>query len=165
MSMTRSTRAITQRRRSMQGDAADPDGLNERVIGPTDPAALDGAIERTARAAVLIDTSEMADFLQTHLGQKLTAYIAGNKDLKTVSQWAKGRAEPSAIARERLRAAYHATALLAHVYGDRAAQAWFFGANHALDDHAPAAVLREAETPGEMAKIAPLAIAFVRVAS
>ena len=48
------------------------------------------------------------------------------------------------------------------VYDDRAAQGWFFGANHALDDRAPAAVLRDAETPDEIARIVPLARAFVR---
>jgi hypothetical protein len=111
---------------------------------------------------VLIDTAAMAGYLQEHLGQKLTAYLAGLKDVKSVGQWAQARSEPPAITRERLRAAFHATSLFLIVYGDREAQGWFFGANSSLNDRAPAAVLREAETPAEMALIAPLARAFVR---
>jgi hypothetical protein len=132
---------------------------------PTSSAELDAAVEAIARRAVLVDTPAMAKYLQEHLGQKLTAYIAGIKDVKSVGQWSRGRATPSGVGRERLRAAYHATALLTVVYSDESAQAWFFGANHALDDRAPAAVLRDAETPDEIARLAPLARAFVRGAS
>jgi hypothetical protein len=134
----------------------------QAALSPTDPAALDDLAERIARDAVLKKTPELAAFLQEHLTQALTAYVAGIKDIKSVGQWARGRSEPSAIGRERLRAAYQATALLTEIYDDRAAQGWFFGANHRLDDQAPAAVLREAETPDEIARIPPLARAFVR---
>ena len=109
-----------------------------------------------------VTTDEMARYLQEHLGQKLTAYLAGLKDVKSVGQWAGGKTKPPAITRERLRAAYRATRLLEAVYSDEAAQGWFFGAHQALDDRAPAAVLRTAETPHEMTLIAPLARAFVR---
>ncbi|MGH2783530.1 MAG: XRE family transcriptional regulator [Thermoleophilaceae bacterium] len=131
---------------------------------PTDATTLHAAEQAIARRVVLIDAGEMAGFLQQHLGQKLTAYLAGIKDAKAVGQWAQGRADPSAIVRERLRAAYHVTALFAAAYGDRAAQAWFFGANSALGDQAPAATLRTAETPEEIARVVPLARAFVRSA-
>lgn len=114
------------------------------------------------RAIVLLQVPEMAKYLQAHLGQRLTAYLAGIKDSKAVGQWIQGRSEPSAITRERLRAGYHAAVMLCNAFGDPAAQAWFFGANGALDDGAPAAALREAATPNEIARIAPLAKAFVR---
>jgi len=131
---------------------------------PTDSAALRDAEREIAREAVFIDAPTMAGFLQQHLGQKLTAYLAGVNDVKAVGQWARHRNEPSAIVRERLRAAYHVTALFTFAYSDRAAQAWFFGANAALDDHAPAASLRNAETPEEIARVVPVARAFVRSA-
>lgn len=118
--------------------------------------------EVLSRAAVLADASEMATYLQEHLGQKLTAYLAGLRNAKMVGQWAQGKVSPPAVTRERLRAAYHATLLLSGSYGDEAARGWFFGANSSLDDRAPAAVLREAEDPDEMAAVAPLARAFVR---
>lgn len=123
--------------------------------GPVDEIALE-------REVVLLQLPELAAYLQAHLGQRLTAYLAGIKDAKAVGQWIQGRAEPSAIGRERLRAGYHAAVVLSVAFGDRAAQGWFFGANSALDDRAPAAVLREAGTPDEIARIAPLAKAFVR---
>lgn len=141
------------------------------------PPRTKASIESTARAAtrerpadnlalerevVLLQIPELASYLQAHLGQRLTAYLAGIKDAKAVGQWIQGRAEPSAIARERLRAGYHAAVVLSEAFGDRAAQGWFFGANSALDDRAPAAVLREADTPDEVSRIAPLAKAFVR---
>jgi hypothetical protein len=123
---------------------------------------LDMAEESISRSAVLADAADLASYLQEHLGQRLTAYLAGLKDVKMVGQWAKGRVEPPAITRERLRAAFYATALFLVRYGDAAAQGWFFGANSSLDDRAPAAVLRDAETPDELALIVPLARAFVR---
>jgi len=131
----------------------------------TDASELAAVAASIARQAVLMTTPELAQYLQLHLAQKLTAYVAGIKDLKSVGQWARGRSEPSAITRERLRAAYHATALLTAVYSDETACAWFFGTNHMLDDRAPAAVLRDAQTPAEIARLVPLARAFVGGAS
>jgi hypothetical protein len=155
-SVPKTTRSASTRSATQPGTSA---------IVATDDAALRIAEAEISRRVVLIEADEMARFLQDRLGQKLTAYLAGIKDVKAVGQWARGRAEPSAIVRERLRAAYHVTALLAGAYGDRAAQAWLFGANSSLDDQAPAAALRSAETPDETARIVPLARAFVRGAS
>ena len=142
--------------------AAAPGAKNRRQSIPTSSAGFETAEAEIERAMVLIKTADMASYLQEHLGQRLTAYLAGLKDAKSVGQWAQARSKPPAITRERLRAAFHATSLFLVVYGDREAQGWFFGANSSLDDRAPAAVLREAETPAEMALIAPLARAFVR---
>jgi hypothetical protein len=127
---------------------------------PPDPLdSVEAAIER---AAVAAQPSEMAAYLQEHLGQRLTAYLAGLKDVKRVGQWARGTSQPPAVTRERLRAAFHATQLLLMRYSDDAVGGWFFGANSSLDDRAPAAVLREAEAPDELALVVPLARAFVR---
>jgi hypothetical protein len=141
---------------------ARPRRVTASAARPSSAAELDAAAAEIERRMVLIGTAEMAKYLQGHLGQKLTAYLAGLKDTKSVGQWALGKSEPPAITRERLRAAFHATSLFLLVYSDQAAQGWFFGANSSLDDRAPAAVLRTAETPDEMALVAPLARAFVR---
>jgi hypothetical protein len=141
---------------------AAPVAKKRRQPAPASSESLDTAEVEIERRMVLIETADMAGYLQEHLGQRLTAYLAGLKDVKSVGQWAQARSEPPAITRERLRAAFHATSLFLMTYGDREAQGWFFGANSSLDDRAPAAVLREAETPAEMALIAPLARAFVR---
>jgi hypothetical protein len=136
----------------------------EEVVPATPSSArhLDALDDDIARRVILAATPELAGYLQEHLGQKLTGYLAGLKDTKNVGQWAKGTSEPPAITRERLRAAFHATHLFLTAYDDHAVQGWFFGANSSLDNRAPAAVLREAQTPDEMALIAPLAHAFVR---
>lgn len=160
--------ARQQRASATRGGRANARGAHgvagRQLAAPTDDAALEALDREVAQSVVFLEAGELADFLQEHLGQKLTAYLAGLKDAKAVGQWARGRAEPSAITRERLRAAYHVTALFTPVYGDRAAQAWFFGANSAFDDQAPAAVLRVAETPEEIARVVPAGRAFLRSA-
>jgi hypothetical protein len=129
------------------------------VTEATSEEAIEDAI---ARSSVLAEPPEMARYLQTHLGQQLTAYLAGLRDQKTVGQWARGNARPPALTRERLRVAYAATKLFVRIYGDDPARGWFFGANASLDDRSPASMLRDAETPDELATIVPLARAFVR---
>lgn len=159
----RQERVLATRARRANAHAAR--AVTERPgSAPTDDAALESLDREIAHSVVFLEAQELADFLQSHLGQKLTAYLAGIKDAKAVGQWARGRAEPSAITRERLRAAYQVTALFGAIYGDRAAQAWFFGANSAFDDQAPAAVLRVAETPEDIARVVPAGRAFVRSA-
>jgi hypothetical protein len=149
--------AATKRARPRRLDAVAP-------APPSSARHLDALDDDIARRVILATTPEIAGYLQEHLGQKLTGYLAGLKDTKNVGQWAKGTSEPPAITRERLRAAFHATRLFLTTYDDHAVQGWFFGANSSLDNRAPAAVLREAQTPDEMALIAPLAHAFVRAA-
>jgi hypothetical protein len=136
--------------------------VQDRGVADAEADQLDLADESISRSAVLADAAGLAAYLQRHLGQRLTAYLAGLKDVKMVGQWAKGRVEPPAITRERLRAAFYATSLFLLRYEDEAAQGWFFGANSSLDDRAPASVLRDAETPDQIALIVPLARAFVR---
>jgi hypothetical protein len=136
--------------------------VQARGVADAEADQLDLADESISRSAVLADAAGLAAYLQEHLGQRLTAYLAGLKDVKMVGQWAKGRVEPPAITRERLRAAFYATSLFLLRYEDEAAQGWFFGANSSLDDRAPASVLRDAETPDQIALIVPLARAFVR---
>lgn len=162
---TRTQRAVSpsaKRPRKRPAQAAGKQAAS--ALTATDAATLQIADDKITAKAVVIHPGEMATFLQEHLGQKLTAYIAGQKDAKAVGQWAKGRAVPSAIVCERLRAAYQVTSLFDATYGDRAASGWFFGANSALDEQAPAAVLRTAETPDEIARVVPLARAFIRSA-
>jgi hypothetical protein len=160
----------TQPKRRAPTNAASPRRVKASVPqpkasrSPSSAKQLDTIEDEITRRVILAPTPEVAGYLQEHLGQKLTAYLAGLKDTKTVGQWVKGSSEPPAITRERLRAAFHATQLFLSVYDDHAAQGWFFGANSSLDNRAPAAVLREAQTPDEMALVAPLARAFVRAA-
>jgi hypothetical protein len=128
----------------------------------SDPEAFDQADEKIARDAVLADPDALALYLQEHLGQRLTAYLAGLNNGRMVGEWSRGKAAPPALTRERLRVAYQATRLFLLRYSDQAAQGWFFGANATLDQRAPASVLRDAQSPDELALIVPLVRAFMR---
>lgn len=109
--------------------------------------------------ATKADIADVARYLQAHLGQKLTAYLAGVKDPKMVGKWTRGTA-PRDTAAMRLRAAFQATRMLAGAYGDNCAKAWFVGSNTRLDDEAPAWVLRYAQAPDDMRLLVPTARAF-----
>jgi hypothetical protein len=116
--------------------------------------------ELITHEAVALDIMEVSAYLQAALGQKLTAYVAGINDPKMVGRWALGRVQPRATANLRLREAYKATRMLVEAYDATTAKAWWVGTNTRLDDHAPAAVLRNAQDPEAARFVAPAARAF-----
>ncbi len=81
--------------------------------------------------------------LRDVLGLALVAYLGEVKETRAVAQWAAGQRRPSAVVMTRLRTAYQAAALLGGVENAGVVQAWFVGMNPALEDMAPATVLRE----------------------
>ena len=113
------------------------------------------------REAVMSSTQDLAGYLQTTLGQKLTAYVTGLSDPKIVGRWASGKTTPRDVAKLRLQIAFHATRLLAEAYGQDTAKSWLLGVNEALDDEAPAWVLRNANDVDDLRPIIPLAKEFV----
>lgn len=96
-----------------------------------------GSIHRQAMAAPV---SEVAGLLQDLLSRRLTAYMAGVKDGKTVTRWASG--EVTVIreheTEQRLRAAYEIVQLLLTLDSPQTVKAWFIGLNPELGDVAPA---------------------------
>ena len=94
---------------------------------------------------------ELVTELRNMLGVRLVAYIGGVKSARSVSSWAEGTGAPGEIDRERLRHAFHAAALLREQYDATTVQSWFKGMNPALNDDAPAHVLREVD-PMESAR-------------
>ncbi|HEV7508423.1 MAG TPA: hypothetical protein VGS07_26310 [Thermoanaerobaculia bacterium] len=113
------------------------------------------------RQAVTSDISQVASYLQQHLGQKVTAYLSGINDSKLVGQWAAGRVQPRPAPTHRLRTAYQAARYLVDAYDNETAQAWFFGTNSKLGGRAPAFALREGEDPGVWSSVVSVAKAFV----
>ncbi len=107
------------------------------------------------------DIAGIAQFLQSHLGQRVTAYLGGVKDQKIVGRWAAGKGTPREKVRSRLRCGYEAARLLVDAFGDETAQAWFFGSNHLMEDEAPAYVLRYAENPDDYRMLIPATRAFI----
>jgi predicted exporter len=101
-------------------------------------------VEQAHREAVGASVSDIADFLQDLLGRRLVAYVAGVKDAKTVSRWAKGEVgEARWESERRLRAAYEIAQLLVRFDSSRVVKAWFIGLNPQLDDESPAEAIRE----------------------
>jgi hypothetical protein len=121
--------------------------------------------ESIEREATTLDISRIAGYLQAHLGQKITAYLAGIGNAKTVGLWISSGAAPRDLPKTRLRYAYHASRLLIEAYDDETAKAWFFGSNTLLDDEAPAYVLRHGSTPDDLRLVIPAARTFVQAAA
>ncbi|MDI3340783.1 MAG: XRE family transcriptional regulator [Sphaerobacter sp.] len=100
------------------------------------------------RQAVTAPLTEVAGLLQELLSRRLTAYIAGVKDGKTVARWASG--EVTEIRQheteQRLRTAYEIAQLLLLHDAPQTVKAWFIGLNPQLDDRAPAEVIREGQS-------------------
>lgn len=106
------------------------------------------------------EISQLATYLQEHLGQKVAAYLSGLRDPKMVGRWAKGRVKPRDAASLRLRNGYHATRLIAEAFGDETAKAWFFGSSRQLGGEAPAFVLRCAQRPEDATPVVLAASSF-----
>lgn len=128
---------------------------------PTPSPSLSEAIET---ASVMAPISEIATYLQDHLGQKSTAYLSGLKDAKMVGQWAKGKVQPRSAATLRLRNAYQAVRLLTEAFGEQTASAWLFGTNSYLGDEAPAYVLRHGDQPAQITPVVVAARSFIESA-
>lgn len=97
---------------------------------------------RAHREAMSLPLPELVRGLTKMLGKKLTAYIAGVKDVRAIDRWISG-SEPYKGADQRLRLAYHVAKVLSDYEGNRVVQAWFTGLNPELDDRVPIRLLRE----------------------
>lgn len=95
------------------------------------------------RQSVTYSIADVASYLQTQLGQKLVARIAGVQDAKTVGRWARGDHGPSSASETRLRTAFQVFVLLNQEENDHTVRAWFIGINPQLGDVAPAIALSE----------------------
>lgn len=117
-------------------------------------------VELVDRDTSRLGIAAIAAYLQEHLGQKLTAYIAGIKDPKMVGKWIREDVEPHDTVKARLREGYKAVRMIVEAYGGETAKAWMIGSNTRLDDQAPAMLLRNASSWEQCLFIAPAARAF-----
>lgn len=121
--------------------------------------AQTGTVEDTAyRAAVAHRNDEIAGWLRTHLGQRITAVALGVSDPQRIGDYAAGRIRPSKTCEARMRLLYRAARTVADVYDAETARAFLVGANPQLGDRSPLLVL--ADDPPEQA--APQILAAVR---
>lgn len=91
------------------------------------------------------------------IGKKLTAYIAGVKDVRALDRWMEGAA-PYKNAEDRLRFAYRVVKTLEKHDHAAVAQAWLTGLNPELNDQVPIRLLRE----GNLEKVGPEILGAVR---
>lgn len=101
--------------------------------------------------------------LREMLGVRLVAYICGVKSARSASGWAEGMVTPGEVDQERLRHAFHVAALLRDRYDAMTVQSWFKGMNPALDDDAPAHVLRKSDPMDGARDIIAVAKAFAYI--
>ena len=109
--------------------------------------------------AVRTPIADIAGYIQTLLGQKWTAYLAGVSDAKAVGKWARGTRKPHPESERKLRDAYQIALLISMVDDEETARAWFGGMNPVLDHRAPAWVIANLPDGGDRAMNA--ALAFV----
>jgi hypothetical protein len=102
-------------------------------------------LKRSHRDASTASIQEISRLLQEVLSRRLTAYIAGVRDAKTVTRWATG--EVTEIrdyeTERRLRTAYEITQLLLAEESPQTVRAWFIGLNPQIDDTPPAEAINE----------------------
>lgn len=110
-------------------------------------------IQRVHGQTLRAPLAEIAGSLQALLSRRVTAYIAGVKDTKTVGRWANGEiTEIRALDVERrLRTAYAISQLLLEVDSARTVKAWFVSLNPYLADETPAEAIREGREKEAMA--------------
>jgi hypothetical protein len=100
---------------------------------------------RAYEDSIRLPFAEIVSQLREMIGVRLVAYIGGVKAARSVTAWAEGAGQPGEVDRERLRHAFYAAALLRERYDTSTVQSWFKGINPAMDDQAPAQVLREGD--------------------
>lgn len=109
------------------------------------------------REALTLSWSEIVTRLSAILGRKLTAYIAGVKDVRALDRWIAGTS-PYGEIEARLRFAYQVAKTLGEHDSARVVQAWFMGVNPELGDRVPLRLLRDED----LNKIAPEILAAAR---
>src|ERR1035438_135607 len=91
------------------------------------------------------------------IGNKLTAYIAGVKDVRAIDRW-MGEAVPYKSAEERLRFAFRVVKTIENQEDGSVVQSWLTGLNPELNDRVPIRLLRE----GDLEIVGPEILGAVR---
>lgn len=105
----------------------------------------------------LLTSSDLAAEMVALIGRKLTAYIAGVKDVRSVDRWIAG-GQFYGDAEERLSFGYQIVRMLSDFDRPSVVQAWLMGINPELADRAPIKLIREYP----IAEIAPQVLGAAR---
>ncbi len=109
------------------------------------------------RESLALRFPELVQRLVEVIGRKLTAYVAGIKDVRAVDRWIAG-GEPYGEAESRLRLTFQVVRTLLEYDSAPVVQAWLMGVNPELGDRVPLRLLRE----GDLAIIGPEVLAAAR---
>ncbi|MFY9673204.1 MAG: DUF2384 domain-containing protein [Terriglobales bacterium] len=109
------------------------------------------------RESLTLTFPDLVSRLSSSIGRKLTAYVAGVKDVRALDRWVAG-ADPYGDAEPRLRLTFQVVRTLLDHDSPQIVQAWLMGVNPELGDRVPLRVLRE----GEVALVAPEVLAAAR---
>jgi hypothetical protein len=115
-------------------------------------------LQELHRQAAAAPIGEITRTLQEVLSRRVTAFIAGVEDAKTVSRWANGTVTEvrDFQIEHRLRTSYEIVWLLINHDAAPTVRAWFIGLDPQLGDVSPAEALRE----GRMKEVTSAARAF-----
>lgn len=96
------------------------------------------------KQALRLSSSEVARRLNNALGGTLVSTLAGAKDAKTSSKWAKEEGPmPRDEAIKRLYFAYEQWQVISNAEGEHVARVWFIGANPWLKYETPIMAIRK----------------------
>lgn len=109
------------------------------------------------REAVSLPFPELVSRLAALIGRKLTAYVAGVKDVRTVDGWIHGNTSYRDV-EPRVRLTFQVVRTLSDHDSQRIVQAWLTGVNPELGDRVPLRLLRE----GDLNVIGPEVMAAAR---
>lgn len=109
------------------------------------------------RKSVSLPWRELVQQLSGIIGRKLTAYIAGVKDVRAIDRWIQG-GDASDLVMQRLRLAFQISFTLSEHDSKAVVQAWLTGINPELGDRVPLRLLRE----GDLEEVGPVLLGAVR---
>jgi hypothetical protein len=112
------------------------------------------------KEALSLEFPQLVSRLVSLIGRKLSAYVAGVKDVRTVDSWIAGT-QPYGEVEPRLRFAFQVVRVLSEHDSPRIVQAWLMGVNPELGDRVPARLLREGELDAVAPEVLGAARAFI----
>ena len=112
------------------------------------------------RESLQLPFPELVSQLASSIGRKLTAYIAGVKDVRALDRWLQG-GEPYGDVEKRLRFAFRVVRTLQDHDSPRVVQAWLMGVNPELGDRTPIRLLRDGDLDSVAVEVLSAARAFI----
>jgi hypothetical protein len=109
------------------------------------------------RESIHLAFPQLIQQLTESIGRKLTAYVAGVKDVRALDRWVDGK-DSYGQAEARLRLTFQVVRTLLDHDSPKIVQGWLMGVNPELGDRVPLRVLRE----GDLAVVAPEVLAAAR---